>query len=82
MTLRGDHNQCPGCGALFNSTKAFEKHRVGPHEGNGRRCLDDKEMRARGMAKNVSGWWVSSLREKTVVCYDDPPGSEPVRRRI
>lgn len=62
MTLRGDRNQCPGCGALFNSTTAFEKHRVGQHEGNERRCLTNVEMKARGMSQIAGGWWVSKLR--------------------
>lgn len=64
MTLRGDRNQCPGCGALFNSTTAFEKHRVGPHENNGRRCLTPDQMELRGMSQVVGGWWVSKLRAK------------------
>ncbi len=60
-TLRGDHNQCPGCGLLFNSTAAFDKHRTGPMSN--RRCLEPDEMRARGMAQNAEGWWVGKLRE-------------------
>lgn len=62
-TLRGDHNQCAGCSEFFNSSRAFEKHRAGEHEGGQRRCLTPDEMRERGMALNSSGWWVGSLRE-------------------
>jgi hypothetical protein len=62
LTLRGDRNQCPGCGQLFNSTTAFEKHRVGPHEDNGRRCLTVNEMHQRGMVQVDGGWWVTKLR--------------------
>ena len=62
LTLRGDHNQCPGCGELFNSTAAFEKHRVGEHTDNQRRCLTPIEMRQRGMVQVEGGWWVTKLR--------------------
>jgi hypothetical protein len=64
MKLRGDHNQCPQCHEYFNSTAAFQKHRVGeygvPHDP--RRCLKVSEMVTKGMAKNSEGWWVTSLR--------------------
>ena len=66
VTLRGDHNECPGCGQLFNSTRAFEKHRTGSHEGGQRRCLTVEQMEAIGMAKNADGWWVTALREQNV----------------
>jgi hypothetical protein len=61
--LTGDRNQCPACDEFFNSTAAFEKHRVGTY-GTGttlhaRRCLTPDEMRARGMDQNASGWWVT-----------------------
>lgn len=57
MKLSGDRNQCPGCSVCFNSTRAFEKHRVGDH-GVNRRCLTPTEMLERGMAKNAAGFWV------------------------
>lgn len=64
LTLRGDINQCPGCGEIFNSTHAFEMHRVGPHEGNRRRCLTIDEMQARGMVKVGLGRWASRRRSE------------------
>jgi hypothetical protein len=63
VVLRGDHNECPTCGELFNSSKAFEKHRTGDHAGGQRRCLSIEAMQAIGMAKNADGWWVTELRE-------------------
>jgi hypothetical protein len=59
-TLRGDHCQCPTCGESFNSTSAFDKHRVGPytHDLTTRRCLSPAEMRVAGMATNAAGWWI------------------------
>ena len=61
-TLRGDHNQCPGCAAYFNSTRAFNKHRTGDHEGAKRRCLSIAEMIAKGMVLNALLYWVSETR--------------------
>jgi len=62
LTLRGDRNQCPGCGELFNSTHAFEMHRKGLHSGNQRKCRDPEEMRAIGMEQRPGGWWISQAR--------------------
>ena len=56
--LSGDRNQCPGCSELFNSTYAFDKHRIGQH-GIDRRCLTIEEMTEKGMVKNLQGFWVS-----------------------
>ena len=58
-SLKGDKNQCAGCSEYFNSTLAFEKHRVGEHKDNGRRCLTAEEMIAKKMALNAKGFWVS-----------------------
>jgi hypothetical protein len=58
--LRGDRNQCPGCGQLFNSTIAFDKHRTGLHAGNARRCLSVDEMLAKGMVLREDGFWRGS----------------------
>lgn len=57
--LRGDRNQCQGCKAYFNSTHAFEKHRVGEH-GKDRRCLNADEMRAKGMVLGDDEFWRGS----------------------
>lgn len=72
MNLRGDRNQCPTCGLRFNSTAAFEKHRVGDFQrssekrpnpyGTVRRCMTTGEMLARGMAVNAAGFWVTEQR--------------------
>ena len=65
MKLRGDHCQCSGppykgCGEYFNSTAAFDRHRVGPFMPPGlRRCLTVPEMLAKGMVRNSKGFWVS-----------------------
>jgi hypothetical protein len=62
-TLTGDRNQCPSCREYFNSTAAFDAHRVGPFgsptgEPARRRCLRIDEMIAKGMARNRAGFWV------------------------
>jgi hypothetical protein len=58
--VRGDRNQCTGCGQLFNSSAAFEKHRTGEF-GRDRRCMTTDEMAAKGMAINSDGYWVTAL---------------------
>jgi hypothetical protein len=57
--LTGDRNQCTGCGEFFNSSGAFDHHRIGPFTS--RRCLSAEEMQAKGMALNGAGYWVKSL---------------------
>ena len=65
--LRGQRNQCPGCGELFNSNKAFDKHRVGKFgdqwQGTpeGRRCLSVAEMLDKKMVQLPDGFWVTEL---------------------
>lgn len=66
MKLTGDRNQCPTCSVLFNSTRAFEKHRVGVF-GVNRRCLTPTEMLERGMARNSAGFWVGSPMNREVL---------------
>lgn len=48
-------NQCPGCGCLFNSLSAFDKHRI--TDGGKRRCMNSDEMEASGMHWPEDGWW-------------------------
>jgi hypothetical protein len=59
VVLRGDRNQCTGCDELFNSTHAFEKHRVGEH-GISRRCLTIEEMKEKKMFCGQDGFWRGS----------------------
>jgi hypothetical protein len=60
--LSGDRCRCSSCGLYFNSTAAFDKHRVGSWRGVAdRRCLAIAEMKDRGMAVNASGYWVTAL---------------------
>jgi hypothetical protein len=64
--LTGDRNQCAGCKAYFNSTHAFEKHRVGDF-GVDRRCLDQDGMNARGMVLGADGFWRGSAMPDSVL---------------
>jgi hypothetical protein len=59
--LRGDRNQCCVCGEYFNSTHAFEKHRVGDF-GVNRRCLTTDEMMTKGMVLGADKFWRGSAR--------------------
>jgi hypothetical protein len=73
--LRGDHCQCPTCGDSFNSTYAFDKHRVGPytHDLETRRCLSPDEMRVAGMTKNAAGWWIAARLSDRYRASSRPP---------
>ncbi len=71
VVLRGDHNECAGCGQLFNSVRAFEKHRIGDF-GKDRRCATIQEMIANGMSCSSTGWWITESREMT----DSSSGSD------
>lgn len=62
MQLTGQMSQCRTCGEVFNSTAAFDKHRIGRH-GIDRRCMTEAEMREAGMDHNRRGLWVTALRE-------------------
>ncbi len=74
MKLNGDHCRCAACGEHFNSTYAFDMHRVGTH-GFNRRCLDVTEMLDAGMAQNRGGWWISKARP--AVAADARRGDRP-----
>lgn len=62
--MSSDRCQCSprtgGCGEVFNSTTAFDMHRVGRH-GVDRRCLRVPEMLSAGMDRNAGGYWVTRL---------------------
>lgn len=51
----GNKCQCTGCGLIFRSVGAFDKHRR-----NGR-CLTVREMQIAGMAVRKDGVWLSAL---------------------
>jgi hypothetical protein len=55
-------NQCAGCGADFTSLEVFDRHRVGRHESDERRCLSLAEMRAMGWVPDRRGRWTDPAR--------------------
>jgi hypothetical protein len=59
--LRGRRCQCQGCFEYFNSTTAFDRHRVGNwmNRGENRRCLTVEEMREKGFTLNKSNFWIT-----------------------
>jgi hypothetical protein len=61
--LNGDHCRCSACGEHFNSTHAFDMHRVRPHvpikEPIQRRCLLPAEMLAKRMKVSGRGYWIT-----------------------
>lgn len=77
-TLRGDRCRCTACGELFNSTFAFDKHRIGlarlrvgaakpipahlQRVGSDLRCFSIAAMQEMGFSKNPRGFWITSSR--------------------
>lgn len=52
---------CRACGAVFQSARAFEAHRVGPWSE--RRCLPTPRMAERGLVLDPRGFWRWPKRE-------------------
>ena len=50
---------CPTCGEYFNSETAFDKHRRGKYPN--RVCMNERQMRLKGMAKNKAGYWITEI---------------------
>jgi len=48
-------NQCAACAADFTSLELFDRHRVGRHEPDGRRCLNADEMTTNGWQRDSRG---------------------------
>jgi hypothetical protein len=59
--FRGSRCQCCACLEYFNSTHAFDRHRVGRHvpidQALHRRCLTVMELRCAGWACDPRGFW-------------------------
>lgn len=52
-------SDCAKCTAVFTTVRAFDLHRVGTYEPPTRRCLNEAQMRAKGMTQNSKGWWMT-----------------------
>lgn len=70
MKLGSQRNQCQGCKQYFNSTGAFDKHRMGKH-GVDRRCMTPEEMTAKGMSINKDGFWITAIYDNSIRGKDD-----------
>lgn len=68
ITLSADRNECPTCGALFETSDGFDAHRVGnfatPSKPNTRRCLSETEMHDIGFRKNKAGFYMTEGEHK------------------
>ncbi len=90
LSARSDRCQCRACREFFNSTYAFDRHRVGQY-GIDRRCPTIAEILSKGMAKNASGFWVAQPMplerggKRKVAAFAPPPcGRTPLEgsRRV
>ena len=64
--LTASRCMCRGCNEYFNSSRAFDIHRVGV-SATERRCLRMDELLANGMSLNSSGFWITRHRPKHCV---------------
>ena len=62
--LSGDRNQCPACHEYFNSSTAFDQHRVGSFEPDTRRCLTVAEMQVKNFGKTNDDFWLCPVSLK------------------
>jgi putative DNA primase/helicase len=73
---RGASNSrvCGACDHSFNSTTAFDEHRIGKFTRDppthGRRCLSTDEMLARGMTQGKRGWLTRAASRNCAVRND------------
>jgi hypothetical protein len=87
-------NLCTACGLDFPSVEAFDRHRVGVHaysfaEGlameppreDGRRCLDEAELRVMGWAIDKRGRWYDPARSARLGQWHEGISAAGMRRR-
>jgi hypothetical protein len=68
--LTGSRCLCRGCGQLFNSVTAFDRHRVDDRTRLPivtRRCLTPAEMQHIGMSLNSAEFWITEARRQECV---------------
>lgn len=81
MRLTGDRCRCATCLEYFNSSAAFDKHRIGRFDPPERRCRSVEEMAAAGMVRNARGYWVThknrflAFRESISATIEPTPGT-------
>ena len=80
MKLTARRNQCQGCNEYFNSTTAFEKHRIGKF-GLDRRCMTPAEMTALGMLVNSAGFWITE-KLNGQFDQDEPQDSDSTEKQF
>jgi len=64
--LTGARCKCGACGELFNSVRAFDRHRTGSFQPLMRRCRTPKEMQALRMSRKRAGFWITETRQERV----------------
>jgi hypothetical protein len=82
MKLTGNRCKCPSCGQYFNSTYAFDTHRIGTFQPMRRMCLTPEQMIEEGMAQSAKGFWISHARIDPSAPQRDPGvlRTNPLRR--
>jgi hypothetical protein len=70
---------CAACNTPFAGTSAFDRHRTGRHEytfspdrPDGRRCMDEAEMREAGLELDPKGrWYIVADRERVRLAFGE-----------
>lgn len=79
--LNSQHNHCSACGEYFNSTSAFEMHRIGEF-GVNRRCATVAEMEGKGMSLNSGGWWIERKMGQEGIAKRRPAKTERLSQQV
>ncbi len=68
IELIKDRNECPSCGVMFETSDAFDAHRLGKFatasKPSTRRCLTAAEMHEAGFRANQHGFMLSEVEHK------------------
>ena len=82
--LTASRCQCSGCGEFFNSTSAFDGHRVGGYATTtNRRCRSSDELIVLGWSRNLAGFWIQRPmpRERPTARVETPRRLDPLPRQ-
>jgi hypothetical protein len=76
-------NFCVKCENDFTSLTLFDRHRVGSHQGDDRRCLSEREMLKQGWERDANGRWIDpEARDRARESFARVRTPQIVRRRF
>jgi hypothetical protein len=72
LPLGSDKCRCMACGLYFNSTFAFDGHRIG-RIGLDRRCRTGDQLKALGWCLSSTGHWITEARDLGAARANEDP---------